>query len=122
MMESTAETDTGMDVPFREGTTGSSLEPALVDALRQVYDPEIPVNIFDLGLIYSLGIGEDGRVEVEMTLTAPGCPVAEEMPGWVRDAVLQVDEVKDARVSIVWDPPWTPDMMTEEAKLELGMF
>lgn len=96
--------------------------PKIKEAIREVYDPEIPVNIYELGLIYKVDIKEDKTLDITMTLTAPGCPVAGEMPGWVQDAVESVDGVKAATVEIVWDPPWTPDMMTEFAKMELGMF
>lgn len=96
------------------------LTEQVIEALKTVYDPEIPVNIYDLGLIYDLRISAEGFVDVDMTLTAPGCPVAEHFPTWVEDAVKCVAGVSDARVEIVWDPPWTPDRMSEEAKLELG--
>ena len=103
----------------------SSTEHALYDpiigALKSVYDPEIPVNIYDLGLIYRVGIAEDGAVDIDMTLTAPGCPVAGEIPGWVADAVAPVPGVKTVDVEIVWDPPWDMSRMTDEARLELGM-
>ena len=93
----------------------------ITEALRTVHDPEIPVNIYDLGLVYKNEIESDGSVHVEMTLTAPGCPVAGEMPQWVADALAAVDGVGEVNVHLVWDPPWTQDMMTEAAKLELGM-
>ena len=96
------------------------LHDRIVDALRQVYDPEIPVNIYDLGLIYRLDLDEEGDVEVDMTLTAPGCPVAGEMPGMVHSAIAPVEGVASVHVDLVWDPPWTPERMTDEAKLELG--
>ena len=96
------------------------LTEKVVEALKTVYDPEIPVNIYDLGLIYDMRISEECVVDVDMTLTAPGCPVAEHFPTWVEDAVKTVEGVSDAHVEIVWDPPWTPDRMSEEAKLELG--
>ena len=108
--------------PFEEGTTGSPLEEAVVGALREVFDPEIPVNIFDLGLVYVVDIAKDGDVYVGMTLTAPGCPVAGEIPIWVRDSVLPVEGVKNVEVEILWDPPWRPDFMSEAARLDLGMF
>jgi FeS assembly SUF system protein len=97
------------------------VEEDLVAALKTVHDPEIPVNIYELGLIYRCEIMEDGSVEIDMTLTAPGCPVAGEMPGWVEAAVAGVENVRDVQVDIVWDPPWHPGMMTDAAKLELGM-
>jgi FeS assembly SUF system protein len=108
--------------PFQEGSTGSPLEEPIVEALRNVFDPEIPVNIFDLGLIYVIDIKDGGNVFVGMTLTAPGCPVAGEIPIWVRDAVMPVEGVSHVEVEILWDPPWTPENMSEAAKLDLGMF
>ncbi|MBS1269628.1 MAG: Fe-S protein maturation auxiliary factor SufT [Gammaproteobacteria bacterium] len=102
------------------GEESDRLDDKVIEALKTVYDPEIPVNIYDLGLIYDLRIDREGVVDVDMTLTAPGCPVAEYFPSWVADAVECVDGVSDVRVEIVWDPPWTPERMSEEAKLELG--
>ena len=96
-------------------------EDAIIDAMRTVYDPEIPVNIYDLGLIYTTEIATDGDVTVEMSLTAPGCPVAGEMPGMVADAVCQVDGTGVVTVRLVWEPQWTMDRMSEDAKLALGM-
>ena len=101
--------------------TPEQLEPAIVEALKTVYDPEIPVNIYDLGLIYGFDVNEDYFVDVSMTLTAPGCPVAETFPGIVENAVKGVVGVSDARVELTFEPPWTMDNMSEEAKLELGM-
>ena len=95
---------------------------AAIAALRTVFDPEIPVNIYDLGLIYELEIFSNGSVRVEMTLTAPACPVAGEMPVWVADAVAGVDGIGEVEVRLVWEPQWTPDRMTDEAKLALDMF
>ena len=97
------------------------LKEQVVEALRQVYDPEIPVNIYDLGLIYRLEILADDRVEVDMTLTAPACPVAGTLPGMVEQAIRQVPGVIDAHVELVWDPPWTQERMSEEAQLQLGL-
>lgn len=94
----------------------------VIAALSTVYDPEIPVNIYDLGLIYKLEITEDNQVKILMTLTAPGCPVAHLFPSMVQGAVESVDEIDTTEVEIVWDPPWTQDRMSEAAKLELGMF
>lgn len=108
--------------PYVEGTSSNPLEAPIVEAIRGIFDPEIPVNIYDLGLIYVIDIANDGDVFVGMTLTAPGCPVAGEIPIWVRDAVLPVLGVKNVSVEILWDPPWTPDNMSEAAKLDLGMF
>ena len=96
------------------------LHEAVVDACRSVYDPEIPVNIFDLGLIYTIDINDENEVKVIMTLTAPGCPVAGEMPGWIADAVEPLAGVKQVDVELVWEPPWGMEMMSDEAKLELG--
>lgn len=97
------------------------LAESVVEALREVYDPEIPVNIYDLGLIYRLNINSANVVEVDMTLTAPNCPVAETMPEMVREAVFGVDGVIDCQVNLVWDPPWDPSMMSEDARLALDM-
>ncbi|APZ54288.1 SUF system Fe-S cluster assembly protein [Salipiger abyssi] len=101
-------------------STEHPLYDAVVEACRSVYDPEIPVNIYDLGLIYTVEIDAENEVKVIMTLTAPGCPVAGEMPGWVQDAVGAVPGVKDVDVEMVFDPPWGMDMMSDEARLELG--
>lgn len=97
-------------------------EDALIAACASVYDPEIPVNIYELGLIYALDIGDDGAVKVEMTLTAPGCPAAQELPEQVKNACLMVEGVTACEVDVVWDPPWDPSRMTEEARLQLNMF
>ena len=100
----------------------SELEAQIIAALKTVYDPEIPVDIYELGLIYKFDIDpEQNHVDVDMTLTAPGCPVAGSMPGWVQEAVESVEGIDTARVDMVWDPPWTPDMMSMRAKLELNM-
>jgi len=98
------------------------LTDELIAALKTVFDPEIPVDIYELGLIYKVDVSDDRDVEVEMTLTAPGCPVAGEMPGWVEDAVRKVEGVKSARAELVFDPPWDPSKMSDEAKLALNMF
>ena len=111
-----------MLVPYMEGTCPSALEPAVVDAIRRVYDPEIPVSVFDLGLIYDLQIGEEGEVCVVMTLTAPTCPVAEELPAWIQRSIAAVDGVSDVRIELVWEPFWKPEYMSEAARLELGLF
>jgi FeS assembly SUF system protein len=94
----------------------------LIEALKTVYDPEIPVDIYELGLIYKVDVNDDRDVVVEMTLTAPGCPVAGEMPGWVEDAVMKVEGVKSARANLVFDPAWDSSKMSDEAKLALNMF
>jgi FeS assembly SUF system protein len=98
------------------------LEARVIDALRGIYDPEIPVNIYDLGLIYELRIDADGKVMIEMTLTAPGCPVAQTFPDTVRRAVKEVEGVSDACVELVWDPSWDPSRMSEAARLQLNLF
>ncbi|QYK43020.1 MAG: SUF system Fe-S cluster assembly protein [Paracoccaceae bacterium] len=105
---------------IRPSSTDHPLYPAVVEACRTVYDPEIPVNIYDLGLVYTIEIGPENEVEVMMTLTAPGCPVAGEMPGWVADAIEPLAGVKQVNVQMTFDPPWGMDMMSDEAKLELG--
>ena len=97
-------------------------ESAVIDAIGTVYDPEIPVNIYELGLIYAIELGEGGSVKVEMTLTAPGCPSAQELPVQVREAVMAVPGVADCDVEVVWDPPWDPSRMSEDARLSLNMF
>ncbi len=97
-------------------------EDALIAAVATVYDPEIPVNIYELGLIYAIDIDDAGRVKVEMTLTAPGCPSAQELPVQVQDAVMAVPGVSACDVSVVWEPAWDPSRMTEDARLSLNMF
>ena len=100
---------------------GGELHEAVVEALKSIYDPEIPVDIYELGLIYNVEITEDHDAIVTMTLTTPHCPVAESMPGEVELRVLAVPGVRDAEVKLVWDPPWDPSKMSDEARLELGM-
>ena len=100
---------------------GGALYESVLDALRDIFDPEIPVNIYDLGLIYAVEVTSDADVVVTMTLTTPHCPVAESMPGEVELRVSTVPGVRDAEVNLVWDPPWDPSKMTDEARLELGM-
>jgi FeS assembly SUF system protein len=99
----------------------AELKPKVVQTLRTVYDPEIPVNIYELGLIYDVIVDAAGRVGVRMTLTAPACPAAQTLPVEVREKTLAVPGVTDAKVEIVWDPPWTRERMSDVAKLELGM-
>jgi len=100
---------------------GGELQEAVIEALKSIYDPEIPVDIYELGLIYDVAISEDGDAVVTMTLTTPHCPVAESMPGEVELRVLSVPGIRDAEVKLVWDPPWDPSKMSDEARLELGM-
>jgi FeS assembly SUF system protein len=98
------------------------LEKSVMTALSEVYDPEIPVNINELGLIYEIKINDDSSVFILMTMTAPNCPVAESLPVEVKDKVKSIPGVKDVQVEITWEPPWTPERMSEAAKLQLGMF
>ena len=120
---------TAMDDQPTAPEPGSSIPPEeleqltadIVAALKTVYDPEIPADIYELGLIYKIDIEDDDRVLVEMTLTSPHCPVAETLPGEVEQKVAAVGGVAGCEVKVVWDPPWNPSMMTEEAQLELGM-
>ena len=101
-------------------STDHPLYDQVVEACRSVYDPEIPVNIYDLGLVYTIAIDAENAVNVTMTLTAPGCPVAGEMPGWVANAIEPIAGVKQVDVDLVFEPPWGMDMMSDEARLELG--
>ena len=94
----------------------------IVSALKTVYDPEIPADIYELGLIYKIDIEDDRAVKIDMTLTAPGCPVAGEMPGWVQNAVVAIEGVSDVEVTMTFDPPWTPDRMSEEARVSVGWY
>lgn len=97
-----------------------SVEDKIVAVLKTIYDPEIPVDIYELGLIYEVRISKDGVADIDMTLTSPNCPVAESLPKDVKEKIETIEEVKEANVHIVFDPPWDKDMMSEEAKLELG--
>lgn len=103
------------------GGAGSDLQGAVVEVLKSVYDPEIPVDIYELGLIYDVKISDDGDATITMTLTTPHCPVAESLPNEVELRVLSVPGIRDAVVNLVWDPPWDPSKMSDEARLELGM-
>ena len=94
----------------------------IITALKSVFDPEIPVDVYELGLIYKVDLSDDREVLIDMTLTAPGCPVAGEMPGWIEDAVKKVEGVQSARANLVFEPPWDPSKMSDEAKLALNMF
>ena len=107
--------------PLSQGEL-DALTDQLIEKLKTVYDPEIPVDIYELGLIYKVDVSDDKDVVIDMTLTAPGCPVAGEMPGWVEDAVEEIPEVKSCKVELVFDPPWDPSRMSDEAKLQLNMF
>ena len=98
------------------------LTDRLIEAFKTVFDPEIPVDIYELGLIYKVDVSDERDVAVDMTLTAPGCPVAGEMPGWVEDAIRSIPDVRNIKVDLVFDPPWDPSRMSDEAKLQLNMF
>jgi FeS assembly SUF system protein len=125
-IELTTPDDIGIDMeaepPSIEAPVGHPLLPGIVTALKSVFDPEIPVNIYELGLIYKIDIDPENNVAVKMTLTAPGCPVAGEMPEQVREAVAGVEGLGDVDVELVWEPGWNPSLMAETAKLQLGMF
>ncbi|WP_180897558.1 SUF system Fe-S cluster assembly protein [Martelella soudanensis] len=112
-------TEPGSSIPPEEL---ARLSDDIVSALKTVYDPEIPADIFELGLIYKIDVDDDRLVKIDMTLTAPGCPVAGEMPGWVENAVSTVEGVSGVEVEMTFDPPWTPDRMSEEAKVAVGWY
>ena len=99
----------------------SDLKKKVIDEIKKIYDPEIPVNIYELGLIYKIDIIDDKKVNIEMTLTSPNCPVAESLPKSVKDNILKIEGVEDVDLKLVWNPPWTKDKMTEAAKLELNL-
>ncbi len=121
-MQTPAESANSVPAPAGAApTSADELRVRVIDALRTVYDPEIPVNIYDLGLIYGIDIDTQGAVHLRMTLTSPGCPVAQTFPATVEGSVRAVAGVQDASVELVWEPPWGPYRMTEAAKLQLGM-
>lgn len=111
-----------LDKPAEETGTPDEFTEKLIKQLKTVFDPEIPVDIYELGLIYKIDVSTNHDVDIDMTLTAPACPVAGEMPGWVKEAVSRVEGVGEVTVNMVFDPPWTPERMSEEARLELNMF
>lgn len=111
-----------MTMSNSQDATRTELEESVIEALQQVYDPEIPVNIYELGLIYDIDLRESGDVNIKMTLTSPACPVAGSLPGEVESRVRSVPGVGDVVVELVWDPAWNPNMMSEAARLELGFF
>jgi FeS assembly SUF system protein len=113
---------TGVPVHTREGSLEPIREEDVVEVLRTIYDPEIPVNIYDLGLIYGIDRAENGDLHIRMTLTAPACPVAGTMPGMVEKAVRGLDGVGEVSVELVWDPPWSVERMSDEARLALNMY
>ena len=124
--EATAETATDAAVPAQVSAIPEAelarITDDIVAALKTVYDPEIPADIYELGLVYKIDIEDDRTVKIQMTLTAPGCPVAGEMPGWVQNAVSTVEGVSDVEVEMTFDPPWTPDRMSEEAQVAVGWY
>ena len=99
----------------------SNLKDKVIAEIKKIYDPEIPVNIYELGLIYKIEIDDEKKVNIEMTLTSPNCPVAESLPNSVKDNILKIDEIKDVNLKLVWDPPWSKDKMSDAAKLELNL-
>ncbi len=99
----------------------SDLKEKIIKEIKKIYDPEIPVNIYELGLIYKIDINENNKVNIDMTLTTPNCPVADSLPKMVKKNILKIDEVLDVDLNLVWDPPWTKDKMSEAAKLELNL-
>ncbi|KTC74312.1 metal-sulfur cluster biosynthetic enzyme [Legionella quinlivanii] len=107
---------------FKKKPEQEQLKELVISELKTVFDPEIPVNIYDLGLIYDIEIDDEHHAHVKMTLTTPGCPVAQTFPGTVEQAVNRVEGISDCTVELVWDPPWTQERMTEAARLELGIF
>jgi FeS assembly SUF system protein len=107
---------------FKKKYDNEQIKEQVIVALKGVFDPEIPVNIYDLGLIYDVAVNDERQVAIQMTLTTPGCPVAQTFPGTVEQAVNQVEGVSDCTVELVWEPPWTQERMTEAARLELGIF
>ena len=120
-MDDAASIETQATTPLSQAEL-DTLTDQLIEKLKTVYDPEIPVDIYELGLVYKVDVSDDKDVAIEMTLTAPGCPVAGEMPGWVEDAVKEIPGIRSAKVELVFDPPWDPSRMSDEAKLQLNMF
>lgn len=120
-MDDAASLDAQTTTPLSQGEL-DILTDKLIDRLKTVYDPEIPVDIYELGLIYKVDVSDNKDVVIDMTLTAPGCPVAGEMPGWVEDAVKGIPEIRSCKVELVFEPPWDPSRMSDEAKLQLNMF
>lgn len=122
MTASETPADAGEEVSAIPAEELERLTDDLIAAIKTVYDPEIPVDIYELGLIYKIDVSDDRDIEVDMTLTAPGCPVAGQMPEWVADAVRTVEGVGDVRVNMVFDPPWDPTRMSDEARVALNMY
>jgi FeS assembly SUF system protein len=120
-MDDAASLDPTTTAPLAQAEL-DQLTDQLIEKLKTVFDPEIPVDIYELGLIYKVDVSDDRDVAIDMTLTAPGCPVAGDMPGWVEEAVKSIPEVRSCTVELVFDPPWDPSRMSDEAKLQLNMF
>jgi FeS assembly SUF system protein len=120
-MDDAASIETTTTTPLSQAEL-DALTDQLIEKLKTVYDPEIPVDIYELGLIYKVDVSDEKDVVIDMTLTAPGCPVAGEMPGWVEEAIKTIPDVKSCKVELVFDPPWDPSRMSDEAKLQLNMF
>lgn len=120
MLQKTKEIDAAPAPDHDIDIDDSTLAANVIEALREIYDPEIPVNIYDMGLIYKVQI-EQGKAEIDMTLTTPGCPVAQSFPGMVESTIRKVPGIKEAKVELVWDPPWTQENLSEEARLQLGL-
>ena len=120
-MDDAASIETTATTPLTQAEL-DAITDQLIEKLKTVFDPEIPVDIYELGLIYKVDVSDDKDIAIDMTLTAPGCPVAGEMPGWVEDAVREVPGVRNVKVDLVFDPPWDPSRMSDEAKLQLNMF
>jgi len=97
------------------------IKDKIIEEIKKIYDPEIPVNIYDLGLIYKIDVKDDNNITIDMTLTSPNCPVADSLPNNVKGNVLKIDGIKDVKINLVWDPPWTKDKMSETAKIELNL-
>ena len=121
-MSDAAETKTAVTAAGHSPEELAAFTAKLIEALKTVYDPEIPVDVYELGLIYKVDVADNWDVTVDMTLTAPGCPVAGEMPTMVRDALVQVPGIGHVEINMTFDPPWTPERMSEEAKLQLNMY
>ena len=120
-MDDAASIETTATTPLTQAEL-DAITDQLIEKLKTVFDPEIPVDIYELGLIYKVDVSDDKDIAIDMTLTAPGCPVAGEMPGWVEDAVREVPGVRNVKVDLVFDPLWDPSRMSDEAKLQLNMF
>jgi FeS assembly SUF system protein len=120
-MDDAASIDDQATTPLSQAEL-DAITDQLIEKLKTVYDPEIPVDIYELGLIYKVDVSDAKDVVIDMTLTAPGCPVAGDMPGWVEDAVKEIPEIRSCKVELVFDPPWDPSRMSDEAKLQLNMF